>query len=79
MQQEKQKQKAAALEGNLALKFLMNPKELSRIVNYKDKKRQSLMPEPKTLSPPDSMMLSSTDAMRGSMDFSPTSNGGGAG
>lgn len=53
----------------------MNPKELSRIVNYKEKKRQSLMPEPKTLSPPYSI-FSPQDETRGSMDFSPKSGGG---
>jgi hypothetical protein len=33
----------AQLEGNLALKFLMNPKELSQLVqnNIKDKKRKN--------------------------------------
>lgn len=35
------KSKAAVLEGNLALKFLMNSKELSQIVGFKDKKKRT--------------------------------------
>jgi hypothetical protein len=44
-EQEKQKQKAAPLEGNLALKFLMNPKELGQLVNFKEKQRKSSLTE----------------------------------
>lgn len=36
---EKPKTKTAVLEGNLALKLLMNSREFSQIIGFKDKKR----------------------------------------
>lgn len=62
-QADKHKQKTSALEGNLALKFLMNPKELSQIVNFKDKKRQSIVPQK------DDPKVSPVDEQRPSIDI----------
>lgn len=52
-EQEKPKVKATPLEGNLALKFLMNPKELGQLVNFKDKQahRKSSLPDSSKSAP----------------------------
>jgi hypothetical protein len=50
-----EKKKVSQLEGNLALKFLMNPKELTQLVssNIKDKKRKNSDDEKKKPQHPD--------------------------